>query len=139
VSAQVLYHGFDRVTDLVGHGKSIEAAAAACPLPPGPVQRDTPPWQGMHAAFVRELRAAEDAGVSDSAILPAAAAPEEARHIITARQSLPRTLTSTVPEPCSQESKTLRKCLTECRALQAMTSALLLAACLLAAVATTGT
>jgi len=63
--AQVLYHGFDRVTDLVGHGKSIEAAAAACPMPPGPVQRDTAPWQGMHAAFVRELRAAEDAGVSD--------------------------------------------------------------------------
>ena len=64
----VLYHGFDRVTDLVGHGKSIEAAEAACPVPPGPVQRDEEWWQGMHAASVRELRAAQDAGVCKLAV-----------------------------------------------------------------------
>jgi hypothetical protein len=59
----VLYHGFDRVTDLIGHSKSIEAAGAACPLPPGPVQRDMPLWKTMHAAYVEELRAAQDAKV----------------------------------------------------------------------------
>ena len=59
----ILYHAFDRVTDLVGHSKAIEAAAAECPLPPGPVQRDLPLWRGMHAAFVEELRAAQNAMV----------------------------------------------------------------------------
>ena len=59
----VLYHGFDRVTDLVGHGKSIEAAAEACPAPPGPIQRDMQQWQKIHAALVEELQAAQDAQV----------------------------------------------------------------------------
>ena len=59
----VLYHGFDHVTDLVGHSKSIEAAAAACPVPPGPVQREMGQWQAMHLALVQELRTAQDAGV----------------------------------------------------------------------------
>ena len=65
VSDLVLHYGpaRGRVPSLVAHDKVVETAAAACPVPPGPLNKTKGPWPSMHAAKVAELRAAQEAGV----------------------------------------------------------------------------
>ena len=65
VTDLVLHYGHPstRVSRLVGHDSAVKAAATACPLPAGPLNRTEKPWLSMHAANVQELRAAQDAGV----------------------------------------------------------------------------
>jgi len=65
VANLVLYYGpaRGRVPSLVGHDKVVRAAAAACPVLPGPRSRMKKPWPSMQAAKVQELRAAQEAGV----------------------------------------------------------------------------
>ena len=75
IALLALYHNFDRIKDLARHGKSIEAAAKACPRPQGAMLRDTPQWQQTHAALVKELHAAQDGRVRFRACHPLSLVP----------------------------------------------------------------
>ena len=63
LSLLVLYHGLGHIKEVTRYGMTIEAAEQACPMPAGAVQHSRPRWQRLHAAFLQELQAAQDAGV----------------------------------------------------------------------------